>query len=675
VTTLVGVRSPEPSALLWARLQQGYLWFVGVGGSALAAAVVAAALLQGRIPASRPLAVMTLLVILAEIRPIVVIRRSHTDAVTTSTIFVFAILLQWGLAAALLAQGIASLIDDGRDRSVSLRTTLFNVGQYTLALTAAAVVLRALPFGVPAPLSTPEELVVVGAAAVVFMTLNYFLPGIDIALEEGGPLWPALTADFGFHASVNGVLLALAPVVVIATQHSAAVLPLLGLPMAFVYRSTRTAVDKQHMALHDGLTDLPNRAYFNQHADELLRSLDLRSEKLAVVVIDVDDFKEVNDTLGHHVGDALLQQIGDRLREATPSPWFAARMGGDEFAILLPGVGASAETEQAVTDIVACLDQPFVLDDLRFQLHVSAGVAVAPDDGVDINVLLQRADVAMYVAKRHKSGFERYEAARDQHSLRRLAMMSELREAIADESLLVYYQPQADMISGRIRSAEALVRWRHPRFGLVPPDEFIALAEQTGVIRDVTRYVLKTALRDVARWQRQGYAIGVAVNVSSRDVRDDDFVADVVELLERFGVEPSALEIEITESALMEDIDRTVTVLNQLRDLGVCLAVDDYGTGYASLGYLSRLPVDSIKIDRSFVGGMTTQRADALIVGSTIDLARNLGITVVAEGVETAAVWGSLKALGCGVAQGFYLSRAVPEQDLRDQLRVEVSLT
>ena len=652
-----------------------FAWGVAIAGCVFAAVVVAEGVAADALPLSREVLLLTALVVATEVRPIVLQRRSHIDAVTTSGIFVFAILLQWGLAPALLAQAIASVADDLKDRVVSIRTMLFNVGQYSLALGAAAGVLMAFDVGFPVPLTGARDLAAFGVAAAAFIVVNFFLPGLDIELAEGWASPHALVEDLPFHASVNGVVLALSPVVVIAANQSPAVIGLLALPMMFVYRSARIAVEKQHLALHDALTDLPNRVAFQEAAQAVLADRDMRRGYIGVVVIDVDDFKEVNDTLGHHVGDALLRQIGRRLDECAQAPDFAARLGGDEFVLLLPGLVRPEAAEDAVQRTLAALDEPFELNDLKFQLHASAGIAVYPDDGVEVSTLLQRADVAMYVAKRDRTGSERYDPARDQHSVKRLTMMSELREAIRSGQLAVHYQPQVDMATGMIRGVEALLRWDHPRFGRVPPEDFIRLSEQTGVIRDVTTFVLNTAMADLAAWRASGYDIRLAVNVSSRDLRDATLVDQVERLLDEHDVPPDRLAVEITESALVEDSDTTLAVLNRLHDLGVSLAVDDYGTGYASLAYLARMPVDCIKIDRSFVGTMAVVEANAVIVRSTINLARDLGFTVVAEGVESAPVWRSLAEMGCGTAQGFYVSRAVPRDRLTIQLDEPVTVT
>ena len=652
---------PRSGPLARASTLPAYLWTIGCVGSFGALAGVAAIAAAGHLELSPTLAAFAALVVLAELRPITITRGAHTDAVTTSSLFVFAILLEWGLGPALVAQCVSSLVDDARDRPFSRVKALFNVGQYSLALGGAALVLHLSEVPSDPSFVEPSELLAVAAAGATFLILNHVLPGIALALADEQPIGRSLVDDLPFQASVTGALLALSPIVLVATERTYLLAPMLAIPMVVVHRSARATLEKQHLILHDGLTGLPNRAHFQQQASELLDDLDPRhGQVVGVVVLDVDDFKEINDTLGHQAGDVLLCQIAERLRDAVDDSIFLARVGGDEFALLLPQLDDPDEPERVAAQVIAAFEDRFRVDDFEFDLRISAGIATFPDDGLDVRVLMQRADVAMYAAKRRHNGWERYEVQGDQHSRRRLALMSDLRKAASDGSLIVHYQPQADLETGRIVGAEALVRWDHPRYGLVPPDDFIPLAEQTGVIREVTGHVLRTAIAQQARWQVHGHDLRVAINVSTCDLRTDAFVDQLEAALHEHAVDATSVELEITESGLIEDVDRTISTLEELRALGVKLAVDDYGTGYASLGYLSRLPIDVIKIDRSFVSSMGSVATDAVIVRSTIDLARNLGLEVVAEGVESHAVWQSLQGFGCDLAQGYYLSRPVP---------------
>ena len=424
---------------------------------------------------------------------------------------------------------------------------------------------------------------------------------------------------------------------------------------------SRQAAANEYQALHDALTGLPNRANVQRRIDEALAGACARGSAAAVVLLDLDRFKEVNDTLGHQNGDLLLREVAARLRTALPEDATAARFGGDEFAVVLPHVDSADDAVRVAERIVeAVRAKSFVLRGLSLDVGASVGVALHPRDGDTADLLLQRADVAMYCAKRWQTPIVVYDREHDEYSPDRLALAAELRQAIEERQLFVVYQPKADLASGRIVGAEALVRWEHPRRGLVPPDEFVPLAERTGLIGALTSFVLECALDEVGRWRRDGYGdLTVAVNISARTLADDAFPDEVAHALARAGCPADALVLEITEGTVMAKPEEAIRVLGELRQIGVGLAVDDYGTGHSSLSYLSRLPVDELKIDRSFVGGMADSRDDEIIVRSTADLARSLGLRVVAEGVETPEVWNRLRFVGCHLAQGYYLSRPI----------------
>jgi diguanylate cyclase (GGDEF)-like protein len=421
-------------------------------------------------------------------------------------------------------------------------------------------------------------------------------------------------------------------------------------------------------ALHDPLTGLPNRELFADRVGQAIRTADREMRPAALLLLDLDRFKDVNDTLGHHHGDQLLVEVGQRLFGALREADTVARLGGDEFAALLPG--ATAEGAGAVADkLRAALQQPLSIDGVALDLDASIGIAVYPEHGNDAAELLQHADVAMYVAKQAHLRFLVYDPAVDQHSPRRLALLGGLRRALELDELVLHYQPKADLRSGEIRSVEALVRWQHPDHGLLGPGEFIPLAERTGLIHPLTHWVLDAALDQAAQWQRAGLPLSVAVNISTRCLLDPAFPDQITGQLATRQIPPDRLVLEITESAVMADPARALEVLGRLHSLGVGLAVDDFGTGYSSMAYLKELPVDELKIDRSFVSQMATSPSDAVIVRSTIDLGHNLGLHVVAEGVETQHAWQELTALGCDMAQGYYLGRPMPAADLEQQLR------
>jgi len=424
----------------------------------------------------------------------------------------------------------------------------------------------------------------------------------------------------------------------------------------------------EHQALHDALTDLPNRTLFHDRVHQALAAARREHVPAAVMIMDLDRFKEVNDTLGHASGDELLKQVGLRLRDSLRDSDTVSRLGGDEFGVLLPKV-LDAEAAAAVArKLRTTLEEPFTLHGLALQMEASIGIALFPDHGADVQSLLQRADVAMYVAKEHPAGCEVYTRERDEYSPDRLTLLTELRRAIDRGQLTLHYQPKADLRTGAIQGVEALVRWQHPERGMIPPDEFIPPAQKTGVIGPLTMFVLDEALRQCRTWALQGMELCVAVNLSTRNLLDVHLPDTVRELLTRWEVPARLLELEITESTILADPVRAMQILSRLHEMGIQLAIDDFGTGYSSLAYLKRLPVDELKIDKSFILGMEESENDAVIVRSTIDLGRNLGLRVVAEGVESAKAWNRLASIGCDVAQGYYLSRPAPADQLTEWL-------
>jgi diguanylate cyclase (GGDEF)-like protein len=430
----------------------------------------------------------------------------------------------------------------------------------------------------------------------------------------------------------------------------------------------REVAEREHQALHDGLTGLANRALFNERVRQAIAALGPNAS-LAVLLVDLDRFKEVNDTLGHHTGDLVLCEIGARLQRSLPDSHTIARLGGDEFAVLVPAVpdrDAAVGVGRLVRDVLA---RPLATEELELQVAGSIGIALCPEHGADPGLLLQRADVAMYGAKAAHSGIEVYLAERDQYSPRRLALASALRSAIERRALTVVYQPKAELPGGRVVGMEALLRWQDPDHGPVAPDEFIAIAESTGLIAPLSRYVLEVAVDQARAWVDHGMTLGVAVNLSVRNLLEPGLVDRVDRLLAAAGVPPGLLTLEITEGAVMTDPAAAIAVLHQLSGAGVRLSIDDFGTGYSSLAYLKRLPVDEVKLDKSFVIGMTIDPNDAAIVRSTVELARNLGLRMVAEGVEDAETWQALAAMGCELAQGYHLARPMPADQATAWLR------
>jgi diguanylate cyclase (GGDEF)-like protein len=427
--------------------------------------------------------------------------------------------------------------------------------------------------------------------------------------------------------------------------------------------------EREHDAHHDALTGLANRRRFGQRLEEALETVSARGGRVAVLLVDLDRFKDINDALGHHVGDALLIELAQRLTGALREADVLARLGGDEFAILLPGVRDATAAEEIARRMLEVIEGSFDFDGIALQVSASIGIALAPDHGDGATVLLQRADVAMYQAKNAHVGCALYAPGNDEHSRDRLALAGELRHALDNDELVVFYQPKADLRTGRVDSVEALVRWQHPERGLLGPYQFLPIAEQSGLIRDLTLHVLDRALAQLAQWETEGLTLSVAVNLAVANLVDIDLPHDVARLLARWQVAPERLQLEITENLLMADRQRAERVLRHLREIGCGMSLDDFGTGYSSLAHLRRLAVQEIKIDRSFVQNMTEQADDAAIVASTILLAHSLNLRVVAEGVETREHWERLEALGCDEAQGYVLTRPIPAEELTAWLR------
>ena len=425
--------------------------------------------------------------------------------------------------------------------------------------------------------------------------------------------------------------------------------------------------DKEYQSLHDSLTGLGNRAFFHRCVTAALGQAEQQDRLVAVMLIDLDRFKEVNDTLGHHTGDRLLKHISSRLSTHLRDA-HVARLGGDEFAICLPSVTSRDDAERAAQEIRSFVEEPVLVGDITVDVGASVGVALFPEHGRDSSTLLQRADVAMYSAKSGGTGTAVYSRESDSYNPRRLSLAGELRSAITHGELLVYYQPIANLANGKIERVEALVRWAHPRHGILPPDEFIPLAEHTGTISALTSFVLRQSLEQVRRWKALEIDLGVSVNLSVRVLMDVGLPAAVAEALATAGVDPHALNLEITESMIMADPKRIIGVLHRLADLGMELAVDDFGTGYSSLGYLRQLPVSEVKIDKSFVLHLAEQQNDNVIVRSIVDLANNLGLRTVAEGVEDRGSLDRLTELGCNDIQGYLLSRPQPADVLTSWL-------
>jgi diguanylate cyclase (GGDEF)-like protein len=432
-------------------------------------------------------------------------------------------------------------------------------------------------------------------------------------------------------------------------------------------RIERQMEEIERAANVDDLTELPNRRLFRDLIGDALAAAGPSRDGPAVLLLDVDNFRDVNDTLGHQSGDVVLRALRSRLGEVLDGSATLARLGGDEFGILLP-LATRSEAIGVGERVLASLEAPIFVAEIPLAIEASIGIVCAPSDGGDVDTLLRRADIAMYSAKELRAGYALYDPTVDTLTADRLALVAELRQALAVGHLSVVYQPKARLATGEVTGVEALVSWDHPVRGPVAPAEFVPVAERTGLIRALTRYVLTAAVRQCRAWADAGLELSVAVNVSAADVVNEQLESEVATLLQAEGVRPELIALEVTESAVMADPATARRVLLGLRNMGVRLSIDDYGTGHASLAYLKALPVHELKIDQSFVANMTTNASDATIVRSTIALARNLGLSVVAEGVETVEAFEELREFGCTEAQGFAVGRPMPPDRLAEWL-------
>ncbi len=429
-------------------------------------------------------------------------------------------------------------------------------------------------------------------------------------------------------------------------------------------KSKQRAEELRRKATTDELTGLSNREHFTSVVHDKIAAANVSAETFAVMLLDLDRFKEVNDTLGHHYGDVLLRDLSPRLKECVGPNGLVARLGGDEFAVL-PDADANDPDalKEAAERLLECVRQPVVVDELTLGIGASVGISRFPDDGEDVHDMLRRADVAMYSAKEDHTGWKVYENRLDRYSLRRFTVLNEFRRALDQEQFVLHYQPVVEIDGSRVRGAEALVRWEHPDLGMVPPNDFIPIAEQTGLIGSLTHYVLERAVAECKRWRSDGRELSVAVNLSVRDLLDLDLPGQVASVLTAHSLPAEALHLEITESMIMSDPDRALETVQHLRDLGVRISVDDFGTGYSSLANLKRLPISELKIDRSFISSLPHDESDLIIVGSTINLGHDLRLNVIAEGVEDEITLKRLANLGCDLAQGYYFGRPLPSQE------------
>jgi len=600
-------------------------------------------------------------VVLGEMLPVKIPRRGDDEELTLSASFAMALLLLGGLGPALVAQGAASVLQDLTSGKPAWRIR-FNLGQYTLSMIAAWLVVRAISVSSRLDVLHPfasHQLPAMLLGAAAFFLVNAFVVGAAVAFYQNVPIGRYFRGSISFVLITGGVVLLVAPIVLAAAAYTVVIVPLCLAPVLAMYNSVHQSARSEHAARHDALTGLPNRAAFHE---TITSAIEDESVPASVLLMDLDRFKEINDTLGHHYGDLLLVQVAQRFKDVIGPAGQIARLGGDEFAV----IARSRNRPDAVAlahSIVEALRDPFELDEMVVDVQASVGIALFPEHGHAVEALLQKADVAMYRAKETHSNVALYDERHDHHSPAKLALTAELRTAVASEEIVLWYQPELDLRTREVMAVEALVRWDHPRLGVLPPSSFVRMAEATNLIKPLTQRVMEVALLQVADWHAIGLDLSVAVNISAQVLVDHSFTQQVVAALRRTGVSPHRLKLEVTESALMSDPVTARTVLRELEALGCEISIDDFGTGYSSLAYLADLPVSEVKIDRSFVSRMSEGSSEKIIVNSTIDLAHHLQLRAVAEGVEDWSILPELEALGCDAAQGYAISHPLAGAD------------
>ncbi len=610
-----------------------------------------------------PAVFLAVAAITGEVKPIVVSTRAQERTLSTSAPFVLALVAVAGVGVAVLVQAIASLADDIHQRR-EFRKSLFNTSQYALSVLSAGAVyawLTGAPFFGTPTVVEPRDILPLLAAGLAMFGVNWIVVARVVSLSTAQSLWSVLRKDLKDFLVTNVVLLSAGGIAAIVAADGIGALALLAAPVAAAHLFAAAVARHAHDATHDALTGLGNRWLLQNEVGQALDAVHSSSaDGPGLVLLDLDHFKDFNDTLGHNVGDRILLEVAERLVDASPEDSSVHRLGGDEFAVIVHG--GTAETRNVASGLLAALDKAIPVEDLELLVRASVGVAVAPLHGTDAETLLKNSDIALYHAKLERDRISAFSPEFDVNSVERLQLLGDLRIAIDTGGLHVAYQPQVDLDRRTTVGVEALVRWDHPKRGAIPPDEFIPLAEKSGLIFPLTTFVLDAALGQLAHWRASGRNLRMAINLSARDLSDLALPGRVSAAVARHRVPPRAVVLEVTETGIFSDPARADIVIRALRELGVAIAIDDYGTGNASLGYLKRLKIDELKIDQSFVSDIGTDEHDLIIVRSTIELARALGLRVVAEGIEDESTTETLRELGGVIGQGYHLGRpATPE--------------
>jgi len=608
-----------------------------------------------------------------EIKPIKLPRAGREDrTLSMSAPFVLALVAVAGVDVAIIVQIIASVTDDILTRR-ALKKSLFNTAQYALSLLAVGIVYAQLTggsvLGVPAPFE-PKNIGLLLVGGVAMFGVNWVLVAGIVAIVTQKSIFTVLRQDLGDFLVTNLVLLSIGGIAALVANDGFWALSLLAAPVVAAHLFAASAARHAHDATHDALTGLGNRTQLQYElTDELFAARESGVEGPGLVLIDLDHFKDINDTLGHPFGDLILRKVADELVSAAPAGASVHRLGGDEFAVVVRG-GAAVAAEVARV-LLASLDEPVHTDDLELLVRASAGVAVAPHHGADTETLMKNVDIALYHAKLERDRIIEYSPEFDINTVEKLQLLADLRTALDTGQLHVEYQPQVDLATGTIVGVEALVRWQRPGREGIRTEDFIALAESSGLVVPLTSFVLDTAFGQLAQWRASGFDLRVAVNLSARLLSDLGLPEQISEALGKHGLPASTFVLEVTETGILADAVRADAVVRELRALGVAIAIDDYGTGNASLTYLKRLEIDELKVDRSFVSNIGSDSHDLIIVRSTIALAHSLGLRVVAEGIEDAETLQALVELGCPVGQGYFLGRPMAAEEIEVRLGLE----
>lgn len=640
-----------------------------IAGWALIVAAVANVFTAPVTGSAEQLIMTAFLLVVLELLPLVQGRGHDPQGVVMSTAFVCGMLYMWGVWPAIVMVSTAALASDLRARKDWWKV-LFNPGQYALSVGAAWVVMYLS--GVRPSLSHPLSSFKFGDMGwavgtwIAYFVVNLLLVGAILTFRY--PLKQSITHQFSRDGAMTFAVLALSPLVALVALRDWRLLPLLLIPLLLLYYTGQVSLAREHDAAHDALTGLPNRASLRFELDDSLAQFHRDNSPFGLLLVDMDDFKRVNDTLGHQVGDGLLIKFAERLRSSVRPEDRVARLGGDEFAVIVQN--ATPEEVFAVADrLRLAMTEPITIASLALDVDVSIGVANCPVHSQDGDTLLRYADVAMYVAKESGATVEVYAVERDQNSADRLNLLGELRQALEDDTLELHYQPKVATKDATSLGFEALIRWNHPQRGFVPPDEFIPLAERSGIMPMLTERVITLALQQMAAWRDLGLHVPVAVNISPTDLGDHRLTDLASEKLREHDLPASMLQLEITERIVAAHTDEMDQALGELREMGVTISLDDFGTGYSSLLRLQALPVDELKIDRVFVSSLAKGGDAVGIVRAIVEMAHALGMRAIAEGVETQDEWRVLHSLGCDGVQGWQVAHPMPAPEATNWIR------